>query len=513
MSYLTSLKQIQKLPIIRQLGFMLGLSASVIIGMVLYNQIQEPNYQTLDYQVNSQNIASIVDVMDKNNIRYKIDEKRGMLLVASEDTQKARIKLSASGVPKDDGMSYMFLNANNSFGDTQFIENVKYLRALESDLAKTISAIEGISSAKVHIAMPQNNLFSDENNKPTASIVVWINPAMANDQEKIRSIVGIVSGSVIGLDPKDISLTDQYGHLLSNAFDQQGMRNLEELNYQNKMQNYYEKRIETLIEPLVGDNKAHVRVNVNLDFTQEEEANEKYDPDQKVVRSEQTVSEQSASANASGVPGGLSKSPPSDSKSGGQASGSQDHSESMKNYEIGRSVSYKKSSYAKVKNITVAVVLDNDEVVDSKTNKATVKPIEPEKLNKVTDLIKASIGFDEKRGDKITVVNSPFKPQPIAPIVVPDPLWKQPMVIQQAIRYAGIALLFLVFFALYRKINRFTKDKINMIDQSQDPLLGAGDNQVEMQKLKMEQIKRLKEMAARDPNSVAVIMKNWLGNR
>lgn len=505
---------------VRQLIFMVGIALSVALGIVLYMSIQEPTYRPLDYQVTQQNMSSIVDTLDKAGIQYKVNERDGVIYVVAKELQAAKMKLASAGIAKDDSVSYSFLNEQNGFGNSQFVENARYLRALEGDLAKTINAIEGVSGARVHIAVPQNTVFADENGKTTASVMLSVIPGFASDKEKVRSVTQIVAASVPGLDPKDVAITDQYGHFLSAGLDQNSIYSAEQMSYQNNIQNYYEKRIETMITPMLGDNKVTVRVYANIDFTQEEEAHEEYDPDKKVVRKEESSSEQSDSSGASGVPGSLSNSPPGDSdapKSQGSSAGS-GRSQSAKSYEIGKSVVYKKSNFAKIKNLSVAVVVDNDVTTDPKTKQSVVKPVDQDKINKITSLVEASVGFDKDRGDKVIVVNSTFTPpkQDITPIA-PVKLWEQPWFWDMVKKIIGIIVGFVFLFMLYRKLSAFAKKiadtpvKYNTSQTSASLAAMYDEPKNDLQAIKEDKINKLKQIAAAEPTRVANIIKNWVG--
>jgi flagellar M-ring protein FliF len=515
LKYLDTAKGLLQMPMVRQLLFMLGISASVAVGIVLYMSIQEPIYRPLDYQITSQNMSAIIDTLDKAGIQYKMNEKDGIIYVAAKDIQQARLKLSAAGVAKDDSFNFSYLNDQNNIGSSQFMENARYLRALEGDLSKTISAIQGISAARVHIAIPQDNIFADENRRPTASIVINIAPGLSSDKDKIRSIVQIVASSVPGLDPKNVAITDQYGHYLTGALNEDSIYDAEQLNYQNNVQSYYEKRIESMITPLIGENKVSVRVYANLDFSEHEEASEAYDPDKKVVRSEQTLTEQNSAQAASGPPGSLSNSPPasnSEKKAGGGQGATQERNQSVKNYEVGKSVSYRKSKSANIESLSVAVVIDNEAQVDPKTNKMISKPLPQDKINKITELVKATIGFDEKRGDKVVVVNSAYIP-PKEMTTTSIPLWNQPWFWDMVKKMVGMTLGFVFLFFLYRKLSRQAKAAATA---SSEGLLSLDDGSnfnitPEMQQIKQDQINRLKELASRDPTRVALIIKNWIG--
>lgn len=526
-----SVKTMLQNPIAKQLTFMLGIAGSVTLGIVLYMSIQEPLYRPLDYQVNSHNMASIVDTLEKAGVKYKLNEQDGVIYVAAKDMQTAKLRLSVAGIPRDDTFNFSYLNDQGNIGNSQFLENARYLRALEADLSRTISSIEGISAARVHIAIPQNNVFADENGRPTASVVLSMSPGLMSDKEKIRAIVQVVASSVPGLDPKDVAITDQYGHYLSGALEGDGVYSAEQLSYQNNMQRYYEKRIETMIIPIIGENKLTVRVQADIDFTRHEEAKEQYDTADQVLRSEQSVSEESSSpAGASGAPGSLSNSPPQSGQSGQGAQGGQGgqggqqgpgaaagdkRSQSTKNYEIGKSVIYRKNSTPKINALSVAVVIDNEMVMDPKTKKMISKPLDQEKIAKITDLVKATIGYNEKRGDKVTVVNSSFSPVKGEEAFPSVHLWDQVWFWDMVKKFLGMGIGFGFLFVMYRQISKQLKEGANDKPIGISFINEADPHAItpEMQELKQEQINRLKEMANREPNRVALVIKNWVGKQ
>jgi flagellar M-ring protein FliF len=269
-----------------------------------------------------------------------------------------------------------------------------------------------------------------------------------------------------------------------------------------------------MIIPMLGENKASVRVYANLDFTQQEEAKEQYDPDKKVLRSEQSVSEQSGSGGASGAPGSLSNTPPSsDAEKPASAGGGQsDRSESTKNYEVGKSVSYKKSNFAKVTSLSAAVIVDNETVVDPKTGKTSSKPLDQDKINKITELVKATIGYDEARGDKVTVINSSFNIPKKEEVTALKP-WDQPWFWDTMKKMIGMLLGFGFLFLLYRRLSAYAK-KVAAEAPKGTVMLGEFSEDglsPQMLELKNEQINRLRELANREPARVASVIKNWVG--
>lgn len=521
-----ALKTIFNFDIVRRLFFLAGIAASVAVGVNLYQWIQEPLYRPLPYAVNDQNLSTILDVLDKANINYKVNESNGTVSVPMDDLSTAKTKLSAAGVQKEEGFNYSFLNDQSKLGTSQFIESARYVRALETDLARTIRAIQGINSAKVHIAVPQNNIFADENSKTTASIIINVIPGYESDKEKIRAIIQLVAASVPELDPTNVAITDQYGHFLSSIASQSSILNQEQLTYQNNIQRYYENRIKMLITPIIGENKTSISVNADIDFTQNEEAREEYDPDKKSIRSEQSVVENSSSSSASGVPGALSNQPPSNDETpapseGGSPGASsansssagegQSRSENTRNYEVTKSTRYIHTSSPMLKNISVAIVLDDESNYDEATKKTTQKPLSKEKIDKITELVKSAIGFNKDRGDQVTVINSSFILNKIEDIPE-QPLWKQPWFWDWIKRIGGIVAGFAFLFVLYRKISPEFRPNHNK-EQSSATSIAHNDRfpvTPEMIHLKNEQISILKELVSKDPNKVASIIKKWV---
>lgn len=518
-----TIKTIFNFDIVRRLFFLAGIAASVAVGVGLYQWVQEPTYRPLPYAVTDQSLSSISEALDKANIAYKINDRTGTVSVPMSDLANAKRKLAAAGIQKEDGFSYSFLSEQNKLGTSQFVENARYLRALESDLARTIRSIQGISNAKVHIAIPQNNIFADENTKPTASIIVQATPGYEGDKEKVRAIVQLVAASVPELDPSHIAITDQYGHDLTSSLNKDSILNQEQLTFQNNLQQYYEKRIQNLLTPMIGVNKASINVHTDIDFTQQEEAHEEYDPNQTAIRSEQSTSESSSIPSASGVPGSLSNQPPSNNSSssqqassngssgqGGASSGGQNRNENVKNYEVSKSMRYVHNSAPKINRISVAVVLDNESIYNNTSKRTTSKPITKEKLAEITELIKTTIGFNENRKDRVTVVNSGFVQPNIEEIVEPA-IWEQPWFLDWAKRVGGMLIGFIFLFILYRKISPELKPK--QLNKDTNIISSDGSGQFvtpEMIQLKNEQLNILRELATKEPNKVASVLKKWV---
>lgn len=508
---LALIKEILDFNVTRRLFFLAGIALSVVVGISVFQWIQEPIYRPLDYKISNDNFASIIDALEKANIKYKINESSGTISVPAAEINQANIRLSSSGIAKDDAFNFSFLNDKSKLGTSQFLESARYIRALETDLAKTIRSIQGISAAKVMIAKPPNDIFADEHSVTTASIVVNISPGYERDKEKVRAIIQLVAASVPSLEPSNIAITDQYGHYLSSMAEGEYALNQENLNYQKTIENSYRQRIQSLINPILGPNKASIDVNIDIDFTQEEIARENYTPDQSAVRSEQTITENSGSGAGGGVPGALSNQADAGGGDGGAAGNS--HKEQTKNYELNKSMRYIKTRAPKILRISVAILLDDDVTVDPKTKKTERKPLEKARMDKITDLAKASIGYTEKRGDIVTVVNSGF----VSPEAIAEPkaamMYEEPWFWDMLKKVLGISLGFVLLFILYFKLSPelFRKKEIEGAATKEGGAPGTDANvSQEMIQLKNEQIEFLKELVTKDPNKVTGIIKKWV---
>ena len=510
------IKAIFDFDIVRRLFFLAGIAISVAVGFSVYQWTKDPIYRPLDFRANDQNYASIIDALEKGNIPYKLNEANGVISVPATDINRAKRELSSAGIQKEEGFNFSFLNDKNKLGSSQFLENARYIHALEADIAKTIASIQGISSAKVNIAKPQNNIFADENSKTTASIIVNVKPGYEADKEKVRSIIQLVSASVPELDPTNVAITDQYGHYLSSMTSEDYIFNQEQLNYQHTIENNYQKRIQSLILPMLGENKASINVNAEMDFTQQEESKEEYDPAQTAIRSEQSVKDGTSSASGAGVPGALTNQPPAADSSAkpadsGQSVG-QSRTEEVKNYEVTKSTTYVKKDHVKIKNISVAIVLDNDLVYDEKTKKNVSKALDKKKLDNITELVKSAIGFNETRGDRVTVINSSFI-QPTMEEEIKTHIWDEPWFWDLVKKLSGIIFGFLFLIVIYRKI---APDFIHAKAKKNEPPMGLANQSAgisitpEMIQLKNEQIEILKQLVSKDPNKVSGVIKKWV---
>lgn len=504
-----AVKGFNSLSLVRQVALMLGLSVSVAVGVAVVMWVQEPNYRPLMSQLDAKTTTQVVDALQQAGIQYKINSRDGTVMVPDKQVYQARMKLASSGISTEATGGFADLDKNSNLGTSRFMENVRYRRALELELSRTISGIKGISSARVHLAMPRETSFISNQAKARASVFVSLSrPSL--DKEQVSAIVQMVASSITGLDPREVSITDQYGRLLSSPSSDALSVSKEQFNYQKSMQSYYEKRIESMIAPMLGLNKVKVRVFADIDFTHQESTKEKYSPDDKTVVSEQSIKEQNNAAIAGGAAGAAANQPGAAGATKKNTGSSRD--QTIKNYEVGKSISYVKNQPGKLKNLSIAVVVDNETKVNAKTGKVTIVPITKEKLDKITSLVKTAMGFDAKRGDKVSVVNAAFVAPPKVEALAPLPLWKQAWFIDVAKKGAGVLLALLLALFLIKPLlgklvaKNESAGELALAEPGTEEALSP-----EMAALKQQQMDSLKQMASQDPSKIAKVLRNWVG--
>lgn len=506
------------LPLTRQLILLATLAVSIALGYSVINWLADASYRPLFSNLDNKDLAAVADILQKNHIDYKISDRDGSILVPVNKEKEAKLKLMASGYLENNSFSFDKLDKESSLGSSRFLENIRYNRALEGELSRTIMAIKGIRGARVHLALPKPSVFVGQEEHPTASVFIELSPGFELDKSQVNAIVQLVSGSIIGLKPGDVTVTDQLGRLLTEKNNSELALSEEQLTYQKEIQEYYEKRIQSMIAPLMGVDKVQVRVFANIDFTREEKTQEQFNPNDKALRSEQTLTEQAGGGGGSqGAPGAASNQP---SETGGAAAASSStgsnnssKNQSTKNYEVSKVMSYTKTSMGKLVNLSVAVVVDNETSTNSETKDTRSSPVSKDKIQKINDLVRAAIGFDEKRGDKVSVINTPFVPPMKIEAPPAIPFYEQPWF--WSLIEKGGAILITLFIALgvvrpFLKYLIGAKETMSAVEEDQN-----GERIIlspEMQQLKQQQLESLKSLANKEPTKVAGVLKNWVGS-
>ncbi|OGB05138.1 MAG: flagellar M-ring protein FliF [Burkholderiales bacterium RIFCSPLOWO2_12_FULL_64_99] len=436
-------QRVMALPVQRKLMLGGGIAAIVAIFVAMMLWGREGDYRVLYTNLSDKDGGAILAQLQQMQVPYKHADGGAAILVPAEKVHDVRLKLASAGLPKGSVVGFELME-NQKFGTTQFQERLNFQRGLEGELVRSIQALSSVQSARVHLALPNQNGFFREQQKASASVVLTLYTGRTLDRGQIAGIVHLVSSSVPEMSPKAVSIVDQTGALLSGpqeGVDHAGL-DAQQLQYVRQIETNYAQRIRDILEPVVGKENLRAQVTAELDFSQTESTAEEYKPNQgaqaqATVRSQQT-SEQSGStgATAAGVPGATTNQPPvpatapingaSAPLQAAQVNGSALSSgrrEAVTNYEVDKTVRVTRSATGNIKRLNAAVVLNHRTITDAK-GKTTTQPIPDEELEKLTALVREAIGVDDRRGDSIKVVNTPF--QVVKDEPVDTPMWQQP---------------------------------------------------------------------------------------
>ena len=495
----SSMRGFGNLPILRQLGLMLGLAASVALGVAVVLWSQTPNYRVLYSGLASQDAVQIADALQKEGIAYKVDETTGAVMVGADQVHAARLKLASQGLPKGTAQGFELLNEQPTFGSSQFMETARYQHALEGELGRTISTMGNVQHARVHLAIPKQSVFVRNREQPSASILVNLFSGRELSEGQVSSIVHLVASSVPNMSAERVTVIDQKGRLLTIPESSRGMQlTSNQFEYRRRLEDYYIKRIEDIISPIAGAGGVRAQVVAELDFSITEETRETFNPEQSAIRSEQTTDEQSGvSGNVpSGVPGALTNQPPAGgtvtppvvANAGNPKSPATPGAASVanngnmplnstkratRNYEIDRTISHTQMPTGSVRRLSVAVVIDDKQTAGPK-GEVVRTSFKPEEIARLTALVKETVGFNEARGDSLNVINAPFTAAP-ADVPVPDqPFIERPWVKDLAKQGLGALAVILLIFAVLRPVLRSLAEKGRSVPAI--PLQQMGEN-------------------------------------
>jgi flagellar M-ring protein FliF len=530
-----------RLNLLRQIGLMVGLAASVALGLAVVLWAQEPNYQPVVGDLSSYNPQDVTSILDNSGIDYKMDPRTGALLVPSEQVYDARLKLAAEGVTDRQTMGYELLDQERGLGTSQFMETISYRRGLEGELARTVASMRGVRNARVHLAIPERSVFVRDARDPSASVFLEVFAGRRPEQEQINAIVNLVAGSVPMMSKEHVTVVDQNGNLLTGKESQSTADQMaDQYEYTAKVEERLTRRVASLIAPIVGDGRYRAEVSADLDFSSVEQAEELFNPEQQAVRSERELTEQRAAGAQGGIPGALANQPPADATVPEQAAGADGEEaapqpvnvrrESTRNYEMDRTVSYRRQELGRVKRVTVALAVDDMKVVDPQTGEVSYEPWPEQELQRLSMLVRDAVGYSAARGDSVTVMNTAFAPEETVEFEAPA-FWEQPWfwdLMKQVL--AGLVILVLVLGLLRPTLKSLSGggqrergldsgsgggygglddieggDELRKAMSAQDDLLlpGATDGYD-------RQLNALKGLIAEDPARVAQVMRQWV---
>jgi len=385
----------------------LVLAVLSLTGIVmLFSWSQRPDYQVLFSNLAESDTGLIVQKLKEMKVPYKIEF--GSILVPSDSVYDLRLQLATQGLPQGGGIGFEIFD-KTSFGTTDFVNKINYRRALQGELARTIASLAEIDQVRVHLSIPEKSLFVTEEDKPGASVFVKLKPGKILTPRQVEGIVHLVSSSIDGLLPENVTIIDNNGHMLTQPNDEVIALNNGQYEYKHNYEKDKELRILNILEPVAGKGKVKAKVNAEIDFTQIESTEEKFDPDGQVVRSEQNSSEKEITSKKGGVPGVVSNIPNKDDQAPPSSQNQSDKKTETINYEISKLTKHIKNSYGGIKRLSAAVVVDGKYIPNKDGTTPQYTSRTDEELKYYEDLAKKAIGYSTDRGDEITVVNMPFE--------------------------------------------------------------------------------------------------------
>jgi len=530
----------------------LGLALLVVIGVVGIVLGRQAEWRVLYANLGDKDGGAVLAQLSQMNVPYKHAEGGAAILVPADRVHDTRLRLATLGLPKGSVAGFEMMEANR-FGMTQFQERLTFQRGLEGELTRSIQALSSVQSARVHLALPNQNGFFREQQKPSASVLVSLHPGRSLDRSQLAGIVHLVASSVPEMTPSAVSVLDDSGKLLSTPADGSaaGAADGQQLQYVQQLEQLYTKRILDILEPVLGRKNVKAQVTAEMDFSQTESTSESHRPNQTpdsgAVRSQQVVESgvgAAAGAPPAGVPGATSNQPPGaatapinatpqalaaagagNGTAGAVGAGAK--RESIINYEVDKTVRVVRGGTGLVKRISAAVVLNHQSVTDDK-GKTVTTPLSAEQIEKMTALVRETVGFNKERGDSVNVLNTLFATE--RQTVVDVPLWKQPDIQDMArslawplgtLLFASLVLLGVVRPALKAlaqvpspsaasqggQLNTLVAD-----EPERPPLLASsvvGAVGASAEQLRLEDARKL----TRDnPAAVANIVKGWMGS-
>ncbi|MEJ5066723.1 MULTISPECIES: flagellar basal-body MS-ring/collar protein FliF [Leclercia] len=520
---------------------------AIVVAMVLW--AKQPDYRTLFSNLSDQDGGAIVTQLTQMNVPYRFSDNGGALEVPADKVHELRLRLAQQGLPKGGAVGFELLD-QEKFGISQFSEQVNYQRALEGELARTIETLGPLKSARVHLAMPKPTLFVREQKAPSASVTVNLQPGRALDEGQISAVVHLVSSAVAGLPPGNVTLVDQMGRLLTKSNTSDRDLNDAQLKYATDVENRVQSRIEAILGPIVGTSNVHAQVTAQIDFADKEQTEEQYRPNgdaaQAVMRSRQVNENlQIGGPNAGGVPGALSNQPapantapinaPAQNQQNGQQGAQQQTAAAANagprtssrnettNYEVDRTIRHTKMNTGDVQRLSVAVVVNYKTLPDGKP-----LPLTTEQMKQIEDLTREAMGYSEKRGDTLNVVNSPFS-------AVDDtsgelPFWQKQAFIELLIEAGRWLLVVIVAWLLWRKAVRpqlvrraeeakALQERTLLREETQEAVEVRLSKDEQMQQRRANQrmgaevmSQRIREMSDNDPRVVALVIRQWMSN-
>ncbi|MFT7243734.1 MAG: flagellar M-ring protein FliF [Candidatus Azotimanducaceae bacterium] len=451
------------LPMLRQVGLLVGFASVITFSILIVMWSQSPDYRPLYSNLDPGQASEIARALEEGGVQFTVEPETGMVLVPASDIHEARMKIAAADVIATKDTGYLILDQEQELGTSQFMETARYRRAIEGELAKTISSLKTIKNARVLLAIPKQSVFVRDARKPSASIFVELIGGRELERQQVKSVMHLVANSIPEMSADDVTVVDQNGNLLSEFEEDSAIGETEkQFQFSQKVEAELVAKIRQILQPILGETEFNAQVAADVDFTWIEQTEEMFNPDLPSIRSEETMEETRANGEEGGIPGALSNQPPNpgaapeDAIAGeGEATQqiSRQRKQATRNYELDRTISHTRHPVGRINRLTVAVVLDHRRVVNPVSGELQTTPWEDESLVRLNQLIRDAVGYSNLRGDRVTVMNEPFGQ--VEPITLEIPgFWTESWfltIVKQGM--FGLLVVFLTFFVLRPVLN------------------------------------------------------------
>jgi len=502
-------EEIKNLPMKKVFALLLVIVLVVTAGILLVTWSQKADFQLLYSNLSEEDSGAIVQKLNELKIPYSTTG--GGVMVPADKVYEVRLQLASQGLPQGGGVGFELFD-KTSFTMTDFVQKLNYRRALQGELARTIRSLAEVEQCRVHLAVPEKSLFMQKEERPKASVLLKLRAGRKLSPGQVQGIVHLLSSSVEGLDPKDVSVVNNSGEMLTAIVDDTFGASGGQIEYQRNFEKDLETRVISMLEPVVGKGKVKTRVAASLDFTKVEKTEEKYDPDSQVARSEQRNAEKSSSGTSGGVPGVASNLPGRQQTvtQAGSTSSSEKKNETI-NYEISKTISRITGALGGIKRLSVVVLVDGTYAAPQGSTEKKYSPRTEDEVRQFEDMVKKAIGFTTERGDEVKVVNMPFEvvaleetvetaaPSPVMPLVMTGAKYLIPLV--------GVVLLFLfVIRPLMKTLTEASPRPQMMLPQQamaeqQKGAIAAPERASQDQ---------LVDWAKKNPKEAANLIKGWI---
>jgi len=458
------LKGIGNLSMARQIGLMLSIALSVAVGIAVVLWSNTDSYDLLFSGMENEDATEILATLDQMGVDYSVETESGAIMVPTDQVRKLKLKLAAQGLPRTKSTGYDILEKDSGFGTSKNVELMRFQRALEGEIAKTVATIQNIKSARVLLALPKQSVFVRKRKKPSASVIVSLYQGRSLEKGQIEAIIHLVSSSVPMMESKQVTVVDQKGRMLSGNESSEDMYlTSKQFEYKKNLEEHLMQRIENILLPLVGSEGMQAQISADVDFTVTEKTQEMFNPDLPALRSEQTQNELSASTSIQGVPGALSNQPPPAGVApeiavgqDGQAGASSPRSSSKsatRNFELDKTITHTRLATGVLRRLSVAVVVD-DKKVQLEGGTFTNQAYAQEDVNQLRELVMQAVGFDSSRGDQVTVTNVSFRIPDELEALPDTPLWEQGWFLDASKQLTAVLVVVFLIFGVLRPTMR-----------------------------------------------------------